>query len=159
MLQRTRPNPCLSPSWYILCKGEGYLPLRFCLVHSWNSEFPFITIPTCGLVGVLRRNPGFVYAELGISWVFPKKATDFLSWKVELEHDKTKTGLWIWKVASVMWFICWERNVRLSEDKEEKKKWCVKKDQVQCFTTGLQANNVKGLQVADIQPNWMAALI
>lgn len=93
-------------------------------------EFPFIKIPTCGLVGVLRQNPGFVCVEFGISWALLKKATDFLSWKVELEGDKTKTGLWIWIVASVMWFICLERNVRLPEDKEEnkeKKEWVCEK--------------------------------
>ena len=74
LLQRRRPNQCLSPSWCVLCKKNDE-PMNHILMHCPYSNFIWSK----------------VWAEFGLRWVFPKTAAEFLLMDVNIEGDATKS--------------------------------------------------------------------
>ena len=74
LLQKRRPNSCLSLSWCALCKKDAET-LNHLLIHCPYSYFIW----------------NEVCIEFGLSWALPKNGADLLLLEINSSRDKTKS--------------------------------------------------------------------
>ncbi|KAM7473769.1 hypothetical protein LguiB_021012 [Lonicera macranthoides] len=143
LLQKRRPNYCLSPSWCVLCK-QNEETLSHILLHCPYSYFIWAK----------------AWAEFNLCWVLPKSGAELLPMDINIDGDIPKIRtLWRCIKVAVMWMIWIERNNRIFEGKEEQREWLWERIR---FVASLWASNSKSFKhcgVEYIKLNWKAIIL